>query len=449
MAPSAIMALEKAAIDVQVATAHQYPRSMALFKKRALDMVTLDPETAESCSYCRPVGKEFNKQTGKWEMKYAEGPSIRLAEIVGCAFGNIRISGRIIEQTPRYVKAEGTCHDLESNSAWKSEILESTVTKEGVPYSERQRALIAKVAVAKAMRDALFRVVPKAICKPILDESKKVASKAVQSLEQRRAKAQAWLTSIRVSDDRVFAALDVKGWNEIGTDQLQTLSGLRTAINDQEETIEDAFPPVLKGAGQAGPPIPPPINQGKTATQTAKKPQDAVKEAEGSKEPSKPQTPQEPPKPPQDTQKSEAVTKPKPTMVEEPLTPAEDAALNGAQAPAASAASAAPAKTEEEELAAAGLAPETPAKPEEKPAEPPPAPDPRLEDKETDTESVKSLKLLARQSNVTAAQVWAWLRKAKLAKDGQKEFGELSQLKVDSLCRSWAKKLPEIQAEAR
>jgi len=81
LAPSAIMAMEKAQIDMQIATAHQYPRSLEQFKRRALAMATLDPETAESCVYVRPVGKEQNAQ-GKWVDKYAEGPSIRLAEIV-------------------------------------------------------------------------------------------------------------------------------------------------------------------------------------------------------------------------------------------------------------------------------------------------------------------------------------------------------------------------------
>ncbi|HUD74855.1 MAG TPA: hypothetical protein VMQ76_07270, partial [Terracidiphilus sp.] len=146
---SAIHAMERAQIDTQVATAHQYPRSIEQFRKRSLAMATLDLETAESCIYCRPVGKEKNDR-GQWVEKFAEGPSIRLAEIVACCYGNLRAAARVVEQTPRQVKAEGACHDLETNYAGKSDAIESTVKQNGEPYSERQAALVAKIACAKA-----------------------------------------------------------------------------------------------------------------------------------------------------------------------------------------------------------------------------------------------------------------------------------------------------------
>ena len=56
MAPSALESLERASIDVQVATAHRYPRSIEQFRKRAMAMVSQDVEVAESCIYSRPVG---------------------------------------------------------------------------------------------------------------------------------------------------------------------------------------------------------------------------------------------------------------------------------------------------------------------------------------------------------------------------------------------------------
>ena len=42
--------IERANIDIQIATAHRYPRSIDKFKKRAYEMVTMDQETAESCA---------------------------------------------------------------------------------------------------------------------------------------------------------------------------------------------------------------------------------------------------------------------------------------------------------------------------------------------------------------------------------------------------------------
>lgn len=47
-------------IDMQIATAKKYPRSISKFKAKALEMATLDEETAESCFYNLPrEGKEI------------------------------------------------------------------------------------------------------------------------------------------------------------------------------------------------------------------------------------------------------------------------------------------------------------------------------------------------------------------------------------------------------
>lgn len=247
LAPSVVESLERAAIDVQVSTAHAYPRSLKKFQTRALDMATLDEATAESCIYCRPVGKEKNAE-GQFVEKYAEGASIRLAEIVAASYGNIRVASRVIEQTERMVRCEGVAHDLESNYAGKSEVMEATVTKEGKPYSERQRMLIAKVCLAKAYRDAVFKVVPMALCKTVIDAAKNVIAKTDKPIEERRKAVQAWVAKIGIDEKRVFAALEVNGWSEVGNDHLIKLTGIKTAMKEEGIKIDDAFPadPVTK-----------------------------------------------------------------------------------------------------------------------------------------------------------------------------------------------------------
>jgi hypothetical protein len=229
---SSIAGLERAQIDSQIATAHAYPRSLEQFQKRAISMATLDLTTAESCIYSRPVGGG----------KTAEGESIRMAEIVAACYGNLRVAARIIEQTPRLVRCEGVAHDLESNYAGKSECVEATVTKEGKPYSESQRAVMAKACLAKAYRDAVFKVVPKSLCKAVTLAARGVINKEIATLEQRQARVKAWLKQIKVTDARVFAVLGVKGWADVNDEHLLTITGLRTAINEQETTVEEAFP---------------------------------------------------------------------------------------------------------------------------------------------------------------------------------------------------------------
>jgi hypothetical protein len=76
---TALAAKETAAIQARYALARRFPRSVANFRVDLLaeaDRLTF----AETAEYARPVGKELNKETGRWEEKIARGPSIRLIE---------------------------------------------------------------------------------------------------------------------------------------------------------------------------------------------------------------------------------------------------------------------------------------------------------------------------------------------------------------------------------
>ena len=229
---TAIESITRGEIDMQIATAHKYPRSMATFKRRACEMATLDEETAASCIYSRPVGGG----------KFAEGLSVRTAEIVGACYGNLRVGAMIVEQNERFVTARGFAHDLESNFASSCEVIESTVKKDGKPYDERMRVVIAKACLAKARRDATFQVVPKALCKPIESAARAVALGDASTLASRRDAVMGWISKLGIDAQRVFAALGIIGPDEIGMEQLATLTGLKTAIKDGEVTVDEAFP---------------------------------------------------------------------------------------------------------------------------------------------------------------------------------------------------------------
>jgi len=238
----AIEAMERANIDVQIATAHKYPRSLDRFLKTAMMMVTQDEDTAASCLYSRPVG----------EGKFAEGMSIRMAEIVASGFGNLRVGSMLIEQTERQVKARGFAHDLESNFAATSEVVESTVDKYGKPYSERMRIVVAKACLAKARRDATFQVVPRALCKSLEDAARKTAIGDAATLEKRRGMVMEWITKLGIDKARVFAALKVQGPVDIGLNELETLTGLRTAIKEGDVSIDEAFPKIMNPTDKQG-----------------------------------------------------------------------------------------------------------------------------------------------------------------------------------------------------
>jgi hypothetical protein len=233
--PSAVEAINRAEVDVQIATAHRFPRSLAKFIKRATEMATLDEEVAKSCIYKL-------KRRGEEGEKIIEGESIRLAEIVAASYGNMRIAAQITEQTPTRVTVRAVAHDLETNVLFAQEKVAKTVKRNGEPYSEDMQVIAANALVSKATRDAIFRVIPKSMVKSIKDAAKKVAIGDSTTLTERRTKAMAWAKSLGIEISRVFNTLGVKGESEIGLEQLETLIGLHTAIKEGDMTPEQAFP---------------------------------------------------------------------------------------------------------------------------------------------------------------------------------------------------------------
>jgi hypothetical protein len=239
-----VESMTRGEINSQVETAHRHPRSLEKFKKMAIGMACIDEETAASCIYRRPVGKENGV------MKYAEGMSIRMAEIVGAAYGNLRVYSMLIDQTERQVVARGMAMDLESNFASSSEVVESTVNSDGKPYSERMRTVTAKATLAKARRDATFQVVPRALARPIEAAVRKLLLGETKSVQKRRAVVLTWIEGLedksapngKVDPVRVWKALGIAGPDDLGIEQIETLTGLRTAIKDGETTVSEAFP---------------------------------------------------------------------------------------------------------------------------------------------------------------------------------------------------------------
>lgn len=237
---NAIEVMERASVDIQVVTAHKFPRDIDKFIDAAKKMVAVDEETAESCIYRRPVGRD-DDSAGQ---KFVEGESIRLAEIVASTYTNLRVGAVISEIGLRYVKAIGFAHDLESNYAAKAEVVESTVKKSGKPYTERMRLVTGKVAQSKAIRDAIFRVVPKSLCKPITEEARRIILGKERPLKERRQAVALWLSKLSIDEVRVFTALGIKSLNDIGNKELEELTGIRTALKDGDITIDEAFPPL-------------------------------------------------------------------------------------------------------------------------------------------------------------------------------------------------------------
>ncbi len=233
--PTALESLERATIDMQVATAKRFPRSLSVVKKRMLDLATLDQETAASCFY------RLNRQG-----KMIEGPTIRLAEIAGSSFGNLRYGARVISNDGKVITAQGYCFDLETNVMSQVEVQRRITNREGQKYSEDMQVVTGNAACAIAARNAVFKVVPFAFIKPIFSAAKKAAVGDIKTLDERRTQMLKAFAALGVNEKRILATLEKNGIEEIGLAELETLIGLHNAIEDKEQTVEEAFPVAIE-----------------------------------------------------------------------------------------------------------------------------------------------------------------------------------------------------------
>ena len=175
-------------------------------------------------------------------MKFAEGESVRLAEIVASSYGNMRVGGRITEMNPRSVKAQGVAHDLASNTLVVTECVESTVKSSGVPFSERMRVVVAKACQSKARRDATFQVIPKSLCKFLVTQAKLVAHGDKKTFDDRRKAVLQWIETLKIDVKRVWDAIGIHGADDIDMPVLVLLAGLKTALDCGDCTVDEAFP---------------------------------------------------------------------------------------------------------------------------------------------------------------------------------------------------------------
>lgn len=226
----ALSLITKAEIDVQISTAKAFPRSLKMFQDRAMSMATLNEDIAAACSYALPRGG-----------KSLEGPSVRLAEIVCSAYGNIRAGARVIANDGKTITAQGICHDLETNNSVTVEVKRKITDKHGKTFNEDMQVVTGNAACAIAYRNAVFKVVPGALVQDVYERAKEVARGTAETLTKRRDKAVTYFRELGVKDAQICEVLGIKKIEDIDLDKLATLTGMRSAIKNGESTVKDLF----------------------------------------------------------------------------------------------------------------------------------------------------------------------------------------------------------------
>jgi hypothetical protein len=158
----------------------------------------------------------------------------------------------------KHVVAQAFCHDLQTHVLIVREVKRRITDKDGRVFNEDMQTLTENAACAVALRNAIFSVIPGAYVQTIYDKCKQVAVGDATTLEERRTKAVDYFKKMGVDERRIYLALGVKGIEDVGLEQLETLTGMRTAITTGEGKLDDLFPPVpaKTSAPTTGKPLP-------------------------------------------------------------------------------------------------------------------------------------------------------------------------------------------------
>lgn len=278
---SSVAVFARSETEAQLDAAHKYPRAIGHFLKEAQTLATVSVAVAESCMYALPrAGKTIS------------GPSIRLAEICASAYGNLHVAARILDAEEREVIAQGVAWDLEKNIRVTTEVRRRITNKKGQRYDDDMITMTGNAAASIAIRNAIFRVVPRAYIDRIYEAAKKVAVGDAKTLAAKREDLVARLMKIGVPRERIFPAVGVTSIEDIGLEEVEVLIGLGTAIANGDRSIDDAFPPLaaegasaakkldadLKAAAPAPAPTPEPVKHATAPTPT---PEPAKHDADG------------------------------------------------------------------------------------------------------------------------------------------------------------------------
>ncbi|MCM1301964.1 MAG: hypothetical protein NC226_09620 [Bacteroides cellulosilyticus] len=228
--PQAIEIITRSEIDMQIATAKQYPRRTNNVLQNIVSIATIDEETAEDCFYAVKRGSDM-----------IEGPSVRMSEIFASAWGNLRIGTRIVDNDGKTITAQGICHDLETNVCVQVEVKRRITTKDGNTFSEDMQVVTGNAASAIAFRNAVFKVIPKAITKSAMDQIKRAAIGKANDVERKRTQIIDWFKGRGVTVDEVLKYSEVKNLKDLDLEKVMNLRATANAIKEGTTTVEEAF----------------------------------------------------------------------------------------------------------------------------------------------------------------------------------------------------------------
>lgn len=240
VSPMVVYQQDKAQIDVQISTAKAYPRNIKRATENALAIVTMDTDTAKTCTYSVPRGG-----------KAITGPSVHLAKILAQVWGNMRVDAKVVAIDAKQVTSEAVCFDLENNLAIKTQVKRSIVGKTG-RFNDDMITVTGNAANSIALRNAVLSVIPRAIVDKVYNAAKQTITGDLSDKTKLIAKRKQVFDGLKdtygLTEKEVLSAIGKAAIDHVTGDDLVVLIGIGTAIKDGDTTVEQAFKGAKTGA---------------------------------------------------------------------------------------------------------------------------------------------------------------------------------------------------------
>jgi hypothetical protein len=194
----------------------------------------MDKDTAASCRYSKPVAG-----------RAITGASVHLARIICQQYGNIRVQQRIKSIDARTIVAEAVAFDMETNYAVSVEARRSIIDKQGRRYKESNIETNAMAILAIAERNAILKVIPKAIIDSVYKEAFNFAngdlSDESKVLTARKKAFDYFSEKYSATEEEVISTLGLSSIGQVDAEQIATLRGYMQSLKDKEISPEELF----------------------------------------------------------------------------------------------------------------------------------------------------------------------------------------------------------------
>ena len=219
-------------INIQVATAKKWPRSITRALEEAETLACQDEKTAETMYYVLPRSGDD-----------IIGPSVRLAEVMSHVWGNIAVAAEPLDEGKTHLVAEGTCWDMERNVFVRIRVKRRITKSSGARYSDDMIGQTANAATSVAFRNAVFHGIPRVYVDRIYRKAMAASVGNVKTVEAKRTAAMEYFGEKGYQPEQIYALLKVEGLEDIGVEEIIRLRGIVNAVKGGDATLEGIFNP--------------------------------------------------------------------------------------------------------------------------------------------------------------------------------------------------------------